>query len=188
MADVSKRSPRRRNSLRLPTADYNQPAAYFITITTQKRRQLFGSIHEGQMICSRYGSVVWDVWRSLPAKYPDIEIDTAVVMPDHFHGIIIIKDMVGAIHESPLRTGVDKSPLRTGVDKSPLQRRKMKLPLVVGYLKMNAAREINRLRGTPGQTVWQRGYYDHILRDDRDYDALTEYILTNPQNLLVDKE
>jgi len=179
MSDVSKRSIRRRNSLRLPTADYNQPAAYFITLTTQDRRQLFGSIHEGQMICSRYGSVVWDVWRSLPAKYPDIDIDSAVVMPDHFHGIIIIKDMVGAIHESPLRIGVDESPL---------QRRKMKLPLVVGYLKMNTARKINRLRGTPGQTVWQRGYYDHILRDDRDYDALTEYILTNPQNWLVDKE
>ena len=177
MSDVSKRSIRRRNSLRLPTADYNQPAAYFITLTTQDRRQLFGSIHEGQMICSRYGSVVWDVWRSLPAKYPDIDIDSAVVMPDHFHGIIL--NMVGAIHESPLLTRADKSPL---------PRRRMTLSLIVGYFKMTSAKKINVLRGTLGQTVWQRGYYDHILRDDRDYDALTEYILTNPQNWLVDKE
>jgi len=64
----------------------------------------------------------------------------------------------------------------------------MTLSLIVGYFKMNSAKKINALRGTPGQKIWRRGYYDHILRDDKDYDALTEYILSNPQNWLLNKE
>lgn len=64
----------------------------------------------------------------------------------------------------------------------------MTLSLIVGYFKMNSTKKINALRGTPGQKIWQRGYYDHFLRDDKDYDALTEYILSNPQNWLLNKE
>ena len=179
MTDISTRLPRRHNSLRLEDVDYNQPGAYFITITTSQRNPLLGKIYDGQMVCSSSGSLVWDVWRSLPRRYLDISIDAAVVMPDHFHGLIVVHDSVGAIYPDHPVGAIHESPLLRG---------NMTLSLIVGYFKMNSAKKINALRGTPGQKIWRRGYYDHILRDDKDYDALTEYILSNPQNWLLNKE
>jgi putative transposase len=68
------------------------------------------------------------------------------------------------------------------------QRRRMLLPTVVGYLKMNAAKAINELRGTPGIPVWQRNYYEHVVRNDRELRAIREYILDNPLNWQLDRE
>ena len=90
-----------RRSIRLPDYDYSQPGAYFITIVTRGRECLFGEIKEGEMQLSNAGQIVWDVWNSLPARYPQTGLGTAQVMPNHFHGIIIIP--VGAIHELPLQ-------------------------------------------------------------------------------------
>ena len=64
----------------------------------------------------------------------------------------------------------------------------MLLPLVIGYFKMNSAKQINLLRDTPGIPVWQRNYYDHIITTDQEYDAIVEYINTNPINWGMDKE
>jgi len=64
----------------------------------------------------------------------------------------------------------------------------MTIPLIIGYLKMNTAKQINLLRQTPGEQVWQRGYFDKILRVDKDYDSLVEYILTNPARWGMDKD
>lgn len=188
MTEILAKFPRRRNSLRLEKADYCQPGAYFITITTNQREPIFGSILDGKMICSRSGDLVWEVWGSLPLNYPDISIDAAVVMPDHFHGIIIIHDSIEATHRD-MRAGVNSPEGKVGaIHESPLLRRRMTIPLIIGYFKMTSAKKINVLRGRPGGKVWQRGYFDHILRDDKDYDALTEYILMNPYNWLLDKE
>lgn len=161
---------RRPNSLRLDGGDYSQPGAYFLTIVSNNREHFFGEVINHRMICSGCGYIVWDVWKSLPEKYPQIELDAAIVMPDHFHGIIVIHE-VGAIHESPLQ-----------------DRRKMTLPLIVGYFKMNSAKKINALRKTTGSPVWQRGYYDHVLRDDKDYDELVEYIYSNPEHWGIDDD
>jgi REP-associated tyrosine transposase len=101
---------------------------------------------------SEAGRIVWDVWNLLPKRYPQIELGAAVVMPNHFHGNVIINDPpvgaipVGAIHELPLR----ESPLQ--------ERRRMILPLVVGYFKMNTAKRINEILGAQGIPVWQRNY------------------------------
>lgn len=64
----------------------------------------------------------------------------------------------------------------------------MTIPLVIDYLKMNSAKQINQLRKTPGEPVWQRGYFDRIVRVDREYDATLEYILTNPSRWGIDKD
>ena len=170
MAIAPSKKPRRPNSLRLDGADYSQPGAYFFTIVTHNREQLFGEVKDQKMLCSPFGHIVWKVWKSLPSRYPQVELDEAIVMPDHFHVIIVI-DEVGAIHESPL-----------------LNHRRMTLPLIVGYFKMNSAKKINELRKKAGKPVWQRGYYDRILRDDRDYDELVEYIYSNPNYWGIDKD
>lgn len=191
---------RRPNSLRHPCADYSDPGAYFVTLCTHDRLPLFGEITDGKFHGNDYSRIVWEIWRSIPDRYPQISIDAAIVMPDHFHGIIIIHEqptlnIVGAVHEPPLHNNdgsfIDagnEPPLQESPQPHPQPRRIMTIPLVIGYLKMNTAKQINTLRGTPGDRLWQRGYYDRIVRIEKEYNALTEYILTNPERWGVDQD
>jgi REP element-mobilizing transposase RayT len=166
---------RRRRSIRLPGYDYSQPGAYFITIVTHGRACLFGEVVDGQMRLNDVGRVVEEVWNSLPGRFSEINLGIAVVMPNHFHGILERLDVdgisVGAIHELPLP-----------------DRRRMTLPLVIGYFKMNTAKQINILRNTRGVPVWQRNYYEHIIRNDDDYHLVYQYIAGNPACWLDDGE
>lgn len=164
----------RRNTLRHPAADYSDPGAYFITLCTLDRDPLFGEISNAEMHCNPFGAILWEVWNSLPTRYPQISIDTAIVMPDHLHGIIILHP-VREVHEPPLQTHSQP-------------RRIMTIPLIVGYLKMNTAKRINAMRNTPGVPIWHRNYFDRILRDDLDYDTISEYILTNPHRWGIDQD
>ena len=138
------------------------------------------------------GKIVWEIWKSLPGRYPNISLDEAVVMPNHFHGIVIIEENpVGAIHELPLR---DESPLPLR-DESPqtkesyrLARRRMLIPLAVGYLKMNSAKRVNILLNSSGVPIWQRNYYERIVRNDQAYNAIRQYIHSNPASWDTDEE
>jgi putative transposase len=176
---------RRPNSLRHPAADYSDPGMYYVTLCTNVRDPLFGEVINGEMRCNQFGAVVWQTWKTLPVRYLNISIDAAIVMPDHFHGIVVIHDqsvefhssVVGAVHEPPLRSTPHPQP-----------RRIMTNPLVIGYLKMNSAKRINEIRGTPGEHVWQRANFDRIVRIDREYAATVEYILSNPARWRLDKD
>lgn len=88
-------------------------------------------------------------------------------MPNHFHGIMVFTDCVGAIHESPLRMTLQ-------------QRRAMALPKLMGRFKMLLAKHINKLRQTSGSVLWQRNYYEHVIRNESDLRRIREYITTNP--------
>lgn len=166
-----------RRSIRIPDYDYSQPGAYFITIVTRGRECLFGEIVNSEMRLSDAGQVVWDVWNSLPAQYPQITTGTAVVMPNHFHGIVIINATpVGAIHELPLRVTNQK------------ERRRMTIPLVVGYFKMNTAKRVNKILDSEGVPVWQRNYYEHIIRDGEEHNRIHLYIEANIDNWAMDDE
>ncbi len=124
---------------------------------------------------SAAGRIVRDVWESLPGRYPTVRLDAFVVMPDHVHAVVVIAH--GESAESPApqspRPASDAQTDRT-------RRRRMLLPLVIGYWKAGAARHINRLRGTPGVPVWQRNYYERIVRDQRELGCVRRYIESNP--------
>jgi REP element-mobilizing transposase RayT len=169
---------RRPISMRYQDADYSDPGIYFITIRTHNGANIFGTIVKGEMVTNPSGEIVWQVWRVLPKRFPQISIDAAIVMPNHFHGIVIIHEEIAKIEE--------EKELAFPIGRR--ERRKMTLPLIVGYFKMNTAKQINQFRGTAGSPVWQRNYYDRILRDDRDYEELSEYIFSNPQRWGIDKE
>lgn len=180
-----------RRSIRLQGYDYSQNGAYYVTLCTQNRECLFGEIVKGEMILNEYGKIVEQCWNNLSNHYDNIELDAYVIMPNHFHGIILITDTVdnvdnvdnvgaihvGAIHELPLR----KSPIQ-----SPQQRRKMLLPKIVGRFKMNSAKQINQMRNTPGISVWQRNYYEHIIRNDKSLENIRNYIINNPSEWYYD--
>jgi putative transposase len=183
-----------RRSIRLPEYNYSQPGAYFVTMVTFRRECLFGEIRDGKMNLNEAGQIVLNVWNSLPPRYPTVTLGTAVVMPNHFHGVII----VGAIHESSVVVGVihelplPELPLRESPlpDKpqSRAQRRRMTLPLALGYFKMNSAKQINKLLNSSGTPIWQRNYYEHVIRNDDEHNRIHFYIESNIDNWSTDDE
>lgn len=116
-------------------------------------------------------AVVHLCWNDLPDHYPNVELDEFVVMPNHVHGIIVIlDDTVGATRASPL------------------QGKRNGLGDIVGSFKSAVTKRINEINNTPGTPVWQRGYYDHIIHDDRSLTRIHEYIAHNPRRWAPDKQ
>jgi len=166
-------SRKSRRSLRLQEYDYSQPGAYFITICTHNRECLFGEIVQGEMKINEMGDLVRATWQQIAKRYPHTSVDAFVVMPNHIHGIIFIN--VGAIHESPLQKS------------ETTRRRHMLLPKIIGYFKMNSAKKTNILRATLGTPLWQRNYYEHVIRNETDLEEIREYSENNRAKWLEDK-
>ena len=161
-----------RKPLRMSHYDYNTPGAYFLTFCTHNRKHILsrivGAIHESpKPQLTSYGRIVDTVIQNLP-EHLHITIDQYVIMPNHIHLIAILteEDMLRTIHESPLQT-------RSIISK------------LIGYIKMNTSKAIRQRYGDI--SVWQRGYYDHVIRNHADYLALLEYIHTNPIRWELDK-
>ena len=167
-----------RKSMRLKDFDYASEGEYFITIVTHERKALFGEIKDGKMILNEYGRIVEFAWNGLVKHNLNIELDEFVTMPNHVHGIIAI---VGA---GPRPASMMNNYDRAGLEPAPTVR----LPEIVRQFKTFSAKRINELRGSVGIVVWQRGYYDHIIRSEKDYEAICNYIADNPQNWENDEE
>jgi REP element-mobilizing transposase RayT len=165
-----------RRSMRLRGYDYTAPGAYSVTICTAGGVSLFGEIVGGEMRLSACGQVVEDCWHEIPAHSPDVALDAFVVMPNHVHGIIIINE--------DRRTGEGcLAPTRQTGTVAPGC-----LPQIVGSFKSAVSKRINEQRGTPGGQVWQRGYYDRVVRDEGELDNFRRYIAENPLKWDLDRE
>ncbi len=166
----------RRRSIRLSDYDYGQAGGYFITICTGNRESLFGEIIAGKMVLNPFGLIVQEEWLRSSFIRKEIELDAFVIMPNHFHGIVIIigEQVVGATGRSPLRD-------------RPHGPQKKSLGSLVGGFKSTVTMRINRMRGTPRKPVWQRNYYEHVIRNEIDLKESYEYIENNPLNWLEDK-
>ena len=156
----------RRRSIRLAAYDCNRAGAYFVTVCTRDRSHLFGDIYEGMMRENAQGRAVRAMWEALPERYPRVRLGAFVVMPNHAHGVVLVQP-----------DSVDGVPLSVPPKR---ERRRMLPPRVVGSWKMTASKQINVLRGTPGTPVWQRGYYEHVIRSAADHDRIRRYIDANP--------
>ncbi|MGQ9774011.1 transposase [Chloroflexus sp.] len=159
-----------RRSIRLKGYDYAQPGAYFVTIVTHDRACLFGDIVDDQMRLNQAGQMVEWTWYDLPNHVDNIELDAFVVMPNHVHGIIII-------------VGAGAGSVGAGSEPAPTP-----LPEIVRQFKTFSARRVNQWRGMVGQPVWQRNYYEHIIRDETSLQRIREYIATNPNQWAADHE
>ena len=161
-----------RKNLRLREFDYNTPGAYFITFCTHNRSNILsrivGAIQESPVSrLTACGVIVDAVIQSIP-EHLHVTIDRYVIMPNHVHLIVVIaeSDVLRAIRESPLQG-------RSIVSKA------------VGYIKMNASKAIRQQYGDV--TVWQRGYHDHVIRNQDDYEMIAKYIHENPLRWELDK-
>jgi len=172
----------RRRSVRLMGFDYAEPGAYFVTIVTQERSCLFGEIIEGQMQVNRAGEAITRWWLELTRKFTTVETDEFIVMPNHCHGIIVIVDpTVGA----DLRVGPPND--RTGAHAG------APLPTVVQWFKTMTTNEYIRGVKTLGWPsfrgqLWQRSYYEHVIRNADSLNRIRQYIIDNPVRWEFDRE
>ena len=165
-----------RRSIRLQNYDYSQAGMYFITICCQDKICRFGKIENGVMILNEYGKIVEIVWNKLPQHYANVQLDKFVVMPNHIHCIIAITNdnIVGA--------GLKPAPTIDSI-----ATKQHSLSEIVRALKTFSARKINELRNTPGEKLWQRNYWEHIIRNEDSYLQIADYIMNNPANWENDK-
>ncbi len=175
-----------RRSIRLKGYDYTQPGAYFITICTHDRACLFGEVVEGQMRLNDFGQVVKEEWFRSAEIRKEIRLfaDEFVVMPNHIHGIVwIVEHGVAAMRVMGgvgATRRVAPTPPRGPVSGS--------IGAIVGQFKSITTKRINALRGTPGAPVWQRNYYEHIIRNEDALHRIRQYIATNPLRWHFDRE
>ena len=179
-----------RRSLRLKHYDYSREGFYFITIFTQNRLHLFGEIVDDVMVLNVAGEMVNKLWYEIIDDFPNIALHEFVIMPNHIHGIIEIVDKkkqpVGAdsisaqicIQENinntiELRADMESAP--TGFD-IPKIIQSFKRHTTLKYIKMVK----NNTCPPFDKRIWQRNYYEHIIRDDVDYERISEYIINNP--------
>ena len=175
-----------RRSIRLRGYDYARAGAYFVTICAQGRECLFGEITDGKMQVNGYGEIVASWWEDVPRHFPAVELDAAIVMPNHFHGIIMIAEPVGAGSPRPAPRPVTGGNTKTGAVTAPLRGRPT-LGQIVAYFKYLSTKHINISRGTPGVRIWQRNYYEHIIRNEADLCRIREYIANNPLKWELDQ-
>jgi REP element-mobilizing transposase RayT len=150
--------------------------AYFVTVCTKDKECFLGDIVDGTMRVSRAGAIIQDVWDELPKHYADTCLDSFVAMPNHIHGIIVLPDtsVVGAGLALPGGKGAASSAPTLGN--------------VIRTFKSISAIRVNRLLTRTGQPLWQRNYYEHIIRNEAGLDRIREYIINNPQNWMLDQE
>lgn len=167
--------------MRLEGYDYASAGAYFVTICTEGRICLFGEIVAAEMQLSEIGQIATACWDQLPQHYPRLELDAWVVMPNHVHGIIVLDSGDSGLFDK------DGSPLSVGEGLRPSPATHLSLPEVVRAFKSFSARRINEWRGTTGTKVWQRSYYDHIIRSDASLWKFRQYIENNPLQWEMDQ-
>lgn len=161
----------RRRPNRAPEYDYGSPGAYFVTICTKGRECVFGTVIDDTVRLTEAGEIVSQVWYGLPERFPSVELDAFVVMPNHIHAIVII---VGAQFIAPAASGSGTG----AMNRAPT------LGEIVRTFKAASTRLIRT--STNPAFAWQRNYYDHIIRDEPGLDRIRDYIAGNPGRWLED--
>jgi REP element-mobilizing transposase RayT len=157
-----------------------------VTICTYLNQSLFGEILNQKMILNEIGLIVESEWKRTEHFRKEVTLDDFIVMPNHLYGMVIIdyvSDHVGAPGACP-RFPTRVAPL-PGISESqggraPLYRNPGSLGSIIAGFKSSATKQINIFRGTPGKPVWQRGFFDRIIRNEEELNRIRDYIRTNP--------
>ncbi len=182
-----------RRSIRLKGYDYSQAGLYFITICCQDRVCRLGKIENGVMICNELGEIAYREWMKTAELRPQIELDAFMVMPNHIHGILKINEIDMDTLHSPNNTGDNtgdnmgecNSPNNTGECNSPLRSPSNTIGAIIRGYKSSVTKQFG-LMGFD-EKLWQRNYYEHIIRDEQSYQIISEYIINNPKKWADDK-
>lgn len=162
-----------RQSIRIPNFDYAQPGAYFITIVTFDRICLLGRVSDDKVILNPIGTMVDYEWKHLAHRFKHVELGPWIVMPNHVHGIINIIETPANNQETRESFG---SPVRGSI------------PTIIRSFKSTVTKRYQDIAEQQPRPIWQRGYYDHIIRDEIDHKNIYDYILDNPRRWSEDEE
>jgi REP element-mobilizing transposase RayT len=190
-----------RRSIRLKEYDYSQSGEYFVTICTHNHECSVGEIVNGEMRLSEIGKIVKEEWLRTATIRPDIQLYSYVIMPNHVHGIIVLNGGRGTLqsdipvgancHSPQEKTQNNPTNNRAYID-TPLQNMFRSPSNTVGAIvrgfKSATTKRINEIRGTPRMPFWQRNYYDHIIRSDKELDNIREYISNNVLKWAFEKD
>jgi REP element-mobilizing transposase RayT len=200
------REKHHRRSIRLKGFNYTQGNVFFVTICSYQRDCIFGNISDGVMVLNEQGKCVEKAWLETAAKRSSIKLDEFIIMPNHFHGIIWITDEAhlhrrGTACRAPYAyraSRIDIFPRSLGTARcAPTPDLKCErfgrpvsgsLPTIIRSFKSAAGKYVNESRGSPGTPVWQRNYYEHIIRDNDELQKIMEYIRYNTVNWQSDEE
>jgi len=155
-----------RRTIRLRDHDYSSGGTYFVTICTHERECLFGDVIDGEMRCNGAGLVVQEEWRLTAALREYVVLDEFIVMPNHFHAVLAI-DERGTARRAPALESFAAPVVGS-------------LATVIRSFKSAVTKRINHLRDNPGTPVWQRNYYERVIRDERELNSIRQYIDDNP--------
>ena len=180
MAEGKEDLPRHhRRSIRLTGYNYASPGAYLVTICAADRKCLFGDIVADAMRPNACGSVVVACWNEIPNHFPDVRLDEFALMPNHMHGILIIE-------------ACDKPDAPTHAAGSTSQRfgapTAQSLPTIVRSFKAAVTKRVRELAGKPDLEIWQRNYYEHVIRNEESLNEIRRYIQENSLRWALDKE
>ena len=172
-----------RYATRLRGYDYSQGSCYFVTICVHERKAIWGTVSDTAFRPNRLGEIAAETWVSIPSLFLGVELDSWVIMPNHCHGIIVLPDKI----TRGSRAASTPTQEVSGESQSPIEPPPSLARVINGY-KSVSAKLINRHRGCVGEKVWQRSFYDHVVRDQWDLDAIREYINNNPLKWSLDEE
>ena len=167
-------------SIRLRDHDYSAPALYFVTICAHERRSLFGRVAKGRVEPTALGVIAREMWVRIPTHFANANLHEFVIMPNHMHGIIEIACRVGAQHAAPLQSGTSAQGTRRVVEKGSLS------PIVRSFkaaVTLKARRELGWT-----EEIWQRNYFESVLRDGQEVVGASRYIGENPMKWEWDQE
>ncbi len=191
-----------RQSIRLPGYDYSQAGAYFITICSRDREGIFGEMVDEKIRLNTNGFIVQEEWHKTPQIRPAVALDAFVIMPNHIHGIILIKDCRGSAVGARSIVPLQRVPLPQREQFG--QPTANSIPTIIRGFKAIVTKRINeiRYRGKTQENnvgarsivplhahipIWQRNFYEHIIRDEKDFEKIREYIENNPLRWLEDE-
>ncbi|MBE2233527.1 MAG: transposase [Anaerolinea sp.] len=179
-----------RRSTRLPGFDYSQPGYYFVTFCVHERECVLGQVVYDQVELSPYGEIIADVVAETNACFWNVTIDQSVIMPNHGHVIYVIHEWTAAMDSALNRERQSRDEASGASPDGPIRSltRKPNLGQVVAIHKYESTKRINTLRNMAGVRFWQRGFYDHIVRNPRELDAIRQYILNNPLEWALDRD
>jgi len=169
-----------RRSIRLKGYDYSQAGSYFITICTQNRVHRFGEIVDGEMKLNEAGLMVNVFCKNTERHFENIKFDLYTTMPNHFHAIIT----VGAGSPRPMN---NNGAMNNNGQGNPAHTPPPTIGNIMGYFKYQTTKHINLINKSPGRKLWQRNYWEHIIRNENEYQRIFQYILNNPRKWEQDK-
>lgn len=182
--DQQKGLPQRK-TIRLKGYDYSQAGLYFITICCQGRICLFGDVVKGEIVLNEAGKMVETEWLNLPDRFKNIELHESVIMPNHFHGILKI---VGVTLVVARNVGIAENQMGQPQGIAPTKTIGDMMDAYKSITTVNYIRGVKTLNWQPfNGKLWQRNYWEHIIRNEQSYQRISEYIVNNPKEWSDDK-